>query len=658
MQHDQEQTYNSENSKKPSYAIGIDLGTSNSAAFVYIDEKPVMITSDGVSVISKMLSSCVAILKNGQVVVGDAAKNQLLTTPERVIYQSKRYMGTNHVWKIDNQEYRPEQVGAFILRKIKADAEKQLNGIVNEVVVTVPAQFNDQQRVATMDAIKIAGLNALRLINEPTAAAISYSSDTVHEQIVAVIDIGGGTFDITILSVQDGVYDILVTGGDSKLGGLDIDTAFSELVIKKIVETYGHFDKDNRTVYERIRTATEIAKIELSTVPTTNLVLPYLFKKEDSGDIVSVNLAIDRIELENCMKPFLEKTKTVIRTLLGEAKEKLDGKHISKLILVGGPTQAPILKTVIEKEIGVTAAQGINPNHCVAMGAARQASILAKTASNSKKDSDSILLLDVTPLSLGIEVENNATSVLIPKNSKIPTSKTQKYTTAQDGQTEVTVRVVQGERYKASENKHLGHLTLTNIPSKFKRGEPQINVSFNIDSNGILKVEAEEVSTGTKSNVTITNTSNLDKQKVDEMIRTAEKYEEADKVYKEKVQLVHTAKSQISRVAEMENAQKDLDKIPGWSEIKEHTKTLTELVSGDIDAVDSSKLKELVDACDAKFSTLLQTLNQVNAEKTTTKDSETSTNSHKDATDTASSSGGQPSSDSEEYNQEVQEPKN
>lgn len=589
-------------SQGKTYAIGIDLGTSNSAACAYIDGKPVMITSDSVATAGKMLPSCVAFLKNGQVLVGATAKNQLITAPERTVYQSKRMMGTAHTWTIDEQQYRAEQVAACILRKIKSDAQQQLGGRVDQVVVTVPAQFNDAQRVATMDAIKIANLKLLRLINEPTAAAISYEAQSRAQQVILVVDIGGGTVDTTLLSAMDNVYDVIDTGGDTNLGGLDIDRQFMDtVVVKKLTDAYGKIPLDDKVVYQRIRDSTEVAKIQLSTLLSTNIVLPYLFKN-DAGQVVSPTITVQRIELQTAMKPVLSRLETIIKKTI-----EAGAKTITKLILVGGPTQAPLVKETIERVVGITAQTGINPNHCVAIGAARQAAQLATTAENAAQGS-SLLLLDVTPLSLGLEVQNNVTSVLIPRASKVPTSKTQKYTTATNNQTEVHIKVVQGERYKASDNHVLGQFTLRGIPP-MKRGQAIINVTFEVDSSGVVSVSAEEETTKVKQTITIENSNRLDEAVIERMVKTAKENQRADQEYKQKVEVVHNAKTLMSRTEQLKSEKEaELKDFSQWTSIEQLVAEITTLVSAQIEKLETTDLKAKVAQCEKLYTALMQRL--------------------------------------------------
>jgi molecular chaperone DnaK len=526
--------------KKYSYALGIDLGTSNSCAAIRIGKDYIVIEAkEGVSKQGKTLASCVSFTDN-QILVGDAAKNRLIIAPEETVYQAKRYMGSDKIWNIRGKAYRPEQISAYILSKLKEDAEAQIEAEITDVVITVPAQFDDIQRKATADAAKIAGLNCIRLINEPTAAALAYDFDNLtSEQRIIVADLGGGTFDVSMLKCEESVFEVVATGGDTKLGGKDIDDIMMQYVKKQILDQLNITVGSNLDMEQKIRDAVEITKISLSNLLTTTLMIPFLTIKDNKP--VSFSIEYSRALLEQQIKPILDKVKTVILNTIKESG--IDKSKITKLLLVGGPMNMPILKKLIEDIVGISASTKLNPNNCVAIGASKQAAAL------SSSDDSSILLLDVTPLSLGVEVESGLMSVIIQKNSHVPIKNVQKYTTAEDNQPNVEIKILQGERTFAKDNKLLNTFRLENLP-KMKRGQPIIEVTFEIDSSGILNVTAEESSSKIKQSVTVINSKNLSQDEIDRMVQEAAENKEKDEQLKKNTEILHNTKNVIYNLEE------------------------------------------------------------------------------------------------------------
>ncbi len=524
--------------------IGIDLGTSNSAAAVMEAGKPVIVPSaEGTSLGGKAFPSYVAFTPKGEVLIGEPARRQAITNTEGTVMAAKRKMGTSFKYKIYGKEYTPEQISAFILQKIKRDAEAFIGEPIQKAVITVPAYFNDSQRQATKDAGAIAGLEVVRIINEPTAAALAYGLDkAAQEQQILVFDLGGGTLDVTIMDFGQGVFEVISTSGDTQLGGTDMDNAIIDYVVKEFEKQSGiNVSKDNMAM-QRIREAGEKAKIELSTTLETDINLPFL--TADQSGPRHLLLKFTRAKLEELVKPIIERCRGPLERAITDAK--LAPSDIDKIILVGGPTRMPIVQKFVEDYIGKKIERGIDPMECVAMGAAVQAGVLG----GEVKD---ILLLDVTPLTLGIETLGGVATPLINRNTTIPASKSQVFSTASDSQTSVDIHVLQGERTMSADNKTLGRFILDGIPPA-PRGMPQIEVTFDIDANGILKVTAKDKATGRSQHITIQDTSRLSKEEIEKMKKEAESFAEADR---KKKGLVDTRNQADNAIYTAEKAVKD-----------------------------------------------------------------------------------------------------
>ena len=515
--------------------IGIDLGTSNSAASFLEAGKPRIIPSaEGASLYGKAFPSVVAFTKDGQILVGEPARRQAVSNPQGTIMAAKRKMGSKHKYNIHGRDYTPQQISAYILQKIKKDAEEFIGEKIEKAVITVPAYFDDDQRQATKDAGKIAGLEVIRIVNEPTAASLAYGLDKKHgEEKILVFDLGGGTLDVTIMEFGDGVFEVKSTSGDTQLGGTDMDAALMKYILKKIKEIHGVDLEDDDTAMQRIRESAEKAKIELSTTIETDIQLPYLTVAE-SGP-VNFSMKITRAELENVVSDLIERCRKPVEQAMKDAK--LSRNEVSKVILVGGPTRMPVVQKFIESYFGKKPERGIDPMECVAQGAAIQGGVL----SGEVKD---VLLLDVTPLTLGIETLGGIRTPLIERNTTIPTKKTQIFSTAADSQPGVEINILQGEREMAADNKSLGRFMLTGIPPA-PRGVPQIEVMFDIDANGILHVSAKDLGTGKEQKISITASQKLKDEEVKRMKEEAEKYAEEDKKKKEKVEVMNNAESVV-----------------------------------------------------------------------------------------------------------------
>ena len=515
--------------------IGIDLGTSNSAAAVMEGGKPTIIPSaEGQTLSGKMFPSVVAFTKEGERLVGEPARRQAQMNPERTITAIKRKMGTTYKVKMDKKSYSPQEISAMVLQKIKADAEAFLGEKVTEAVITVPAYFNDSQRQATKDAGKIAGLEVKRLVNEPTAASLAYGLDKEEKELtIAVLDLGGGTFDVTIMEMGEGVFEVKSTSGDTQLGGTDMDNKIVDFIADEFKREQGMDIRKDNMAMQRLKEAAEKAKIELSGVVNTNVNLPFITADSSGPKHLSVNLS--RAKLEDLIADVLDKLVSPIQQALDDAK--ITGKEVAKVILVGGPTRMPCVQKKFKEFFGKDAERGVDPMECVAIGAAIQAGVL----SGEVKD---LLLLDVTPLSLGIETLGNVFTRLIERNTTIPTRKSQIFSTATDNQPSVEIHVLQGEREMAMYNKTLGKFHLIGIPPA-PRGIPQIEVTFNIDANGIVHVSAKDLGTGNEQDITITGSSTLKDSEIDGMVKEAEKHAEDDKIKKEEVDIKNQADSLI-----------------------------------------------------------------------------------------------------------------
>ncbi|SIM65743.1 molecular chaperone DnaK [Cuniculiplasma divulgatum] len=513
--------------------IGIDLGTSNSAAAVVISGKPTIIPSaEGISVGGKSFPSYVAFTKDGELLVGEPARRQALLNPEGTIYAAKRKMGSDYKYKINGKEYTPQQISSYILQKIKRDAEAYLGETISEAVITVPAYFDDNQRQATKDAGTIAGLNVKRIINEPTAASLAYGIDKVNQSMkILVYDLGGGTLDVTVMDFGEGVFEVDSTSGDTKLGGTDMDDA----IIKYLMDEFKRTDKVDLSKDEkakiRLKDAAEKAKIELSTTLETEINLPYLTVVNNEPKNMLIKLK--RSKLEELIAPIVARSKEPLEKALKEANLTKD--KVDKIILVGGPTRIPYVRKFVEDFFGKKAEGGVDPMECVAIGAAIQGAVLT----GEIKD---IVLLDVTPLTLGIETLGGVATPIIPANTTIPTQKSQIFSTAADGQTEVTIHVVQGDRAMAKDNVSLGMFNLQGIPPA-PRGIPQIEVTFDIDANGILTVTAKDKATNKQQRISIEAKNKLSKDQIEKMKKEAEEFAEADKKRKEEIEKVNLAET-------------------------------------------------------------------------------------------------------------------
>ena len=507
--------------------IGIDLGTTNSCVAVMEGGEPVVITnSEG----ARTTPSVVSFQANGERLVGQIAKRQAITNPEHTIISIKREMGTDHKTKVDDKTYSPQEISAMILQKIKADAEAYLGETVTQAVITVPAYFNDAERQATKDAGKIAGLEVLRIINEPTAASLAYGLDkTEQNEKIFVYDLGGGTFDVSILELGDGVFEVLSTNGDTHLGGDDFDQKIIDYIANDFKSQYGIDLRNDKSAVQRLKEAAEKAKIELSSSMQTNINLPFITADATGPKHIDMNLT--RAKFNELTHDLVQRSIEPMKKALSDAGLSIG--QIDKVILVGGSTRIPAVQEAVKNFTGKEPSKGVNPDECVAMGAAIQAGVLT----GEVKD---VLLLDVTPLTLGIETLGGVATPLIERNTTIPAKKSQVFSTAADGQTSVEIHVVQGERQMAADNKTLGRFTLSGI-APAPRGIPQIEVTFDIDANGIVKVSAMDKGTGKEANITITASTNLSDEEVDRAVKEAERFAEEDKKRKESIETKNNA---------------------------------------------------------------------------------------------------------------------
>jgi len=558
--------------------IGIDLGTSNSQAAVMMGGKPTIIPSaEGATMYGKAFPSVVAFTKDGQLLVGEPARRQAVSNPEGTITEVKRKMGTNYKYKIYGKEYTPQQISAYILQKIKRDAEAFIGEPVKKAVITVPAYFNDNQRTATKDAGRIAGLDVVRLVNEPTAASMAYGLDKKGEKYkILVFDLGGGTLDVTIMDFEEGTFNVLSTSGDTNLGGTDMDKAIIDYIIEEFKKQENIDLKNDKMAMQRIREAAEKAKIELSAVLETEINLPYITATKEGPKHLVMKLT--RAKLEELVEPIVERCRNPIEKAIKDSNLSKD--QIDKIILVGGPTRMPIVQKFIENFMGKKPERGIDPMECVASGAAIQGAVL----SGEIKD---LVLLDVTPLTLGIETLGGVMTPLIERNTTIPVRKSQIFSTASDFQTAVTIHVLQGERPMAKDNVSLGQFNLVGIPPA-PRGVPQIEVTFDIDSSGILNVSAKDLGTGKEQKMTITASTKLSEEEINKMIKEAKEHEEEDKKRREEIEIRNNADSLIytteKTLSELEN------KLPSEQKqkIENKLKEMKEVLKGE----DINKIKE------------------------------------------------------------------
>ena len=538
--------------------IGIDLGTSNSAAAVIQGGKPTLIpAAEGTTVAGKAFPSIVAFSKDGDLLVGEPARRQAVTNPDNTIREAKRKMGTEFTYKIQGKDYKPQQISAFVLQKIKRDAEAFTGDSISKAVITVPAYFNDNQRQATKDAGTIAGLEVVRIINEPTAASLAFGLDKNKQDMkILVFDFGGGTLDVTIMEMGGGVFEVMSTSGDTQLGGSDMDKAIIDYVADEFRKKEGIDLSNDSTAMTRIKEGGEKAKIELSTVMETEINLPFI--AQDSSGAKNLEVKLTRAKLDDLVNPIVQRCKSSIEKAIEDAK--ISKTDITKIVLVGGPTRMPIVRKFVSETVEQEAESGVDPMEAVAFGAAVQAGIIAGDVTSD------IVLLDVTPLTLGIETLGGVREPIIERNTTIPTSKDKTFTTAADSQTAVTINVVQGERPMVADNVSLGSFNLTEIPPA-PRGVPQINVKFDIDANGIINVTAKDLGTGKDAKITIESATKMSEADVEKMKGDAEKFAEEDKKKKEEVDIKNEAESFIYTTEKLVN--QDLkDKIPQDKGIK------------------------------------------------------------------------------------------
>jgi molecular chaperone DnaK len=540
--------------------IGIDLGTSNSAAAAMVGGKPSIIqAAEGTSIGGKAFPSVVAFTREGQLIVGEPARRQMISNPEGTVLAAKRKMGTDFKFNVFGKEYTPQQVSSFILQKIKRDAEAFLGETVDKAVITVPAYFNDNQRQATKDAGEIAGLQVVRIINEPTAASLAYGLDKVQKDLkIMVFDLGGGTLDVTIMEMGGGVFQVKSTSGDTQLGGTDMDNILVEYVVQEFKRQSGLDVRNDKAAIMRVREAAEKAKIELSNVVTTEINLPFLAYEPSTGP-KNLVLSLTRAKLEDLLRPVVERCRTSMMQTLQDAK--ITPSDVDKIILIGGPTRMPIVRQFVATVMGKEPERGVDPMEAVAMGAAIQGAIISGDVSTD------ILLVDVTPLTLGVEVLGGLKEPLIERNTTIPSKKSKVFTTAADYQTAVTIHVVQGERPMAADCVSLGMFNLSGIPPA-PRGIPQIEVTFDIDANGILNVAAKDLATSKEAKITITANTKLSKEEIEKLKKESEQFAEADQRKKDEAEvkneadnLVYAAEKLVKQDLKDKIKQEQVDKV-------------------------------------------------------------------------------------------------
>jgi molecular chaperone DnaK len=581
------------NVKAGEKVLGIDLGTTNSAAAIFEGGRATVIPSaEGPTIAGKMFPSVVAFTKDGQLLIGEPAKRQAIANPEGTIFEIKRKMGTNYKVAVYGKEYTPQQISAFILQKIKKDAETYLGGTIRKAVITVPAHFDDNQRQATKDAGEIAGFEVMRIINEPTAACLAYGVDKVEKEMkILVFSFGGGTHDVTLMDFGKGVFQVLSTSGDTQLGGTDVDKAVMGYVLEEFKRQTGMDISNDKAAMSRLKDASEKAKIELTTLMSTDIDLPFL--TADSTGPKHLHLTLTRTKLEALAQPIVQKTERTILKALEDAK--LTPTGIDKIILIGGMTRMPLVQRFVEQILGKAPERGLDPMECVAVGAAIQAAVITGEVTD-------ILLLDVTPLSLGVETLGGVFTKVIDKNTTIPTKKSQIFTTAADFQTAVTIHVIQGERAMAADNVSLGMFNLVDLPPA-PRGVPQIDVTFDIDANGILNVTAKDLGTGKESKIRITASTKLSKEEKDRLIKDAEQFSDQDKKKREEAEIRNTADSLVYTA---DKTKKDLaDKIT-----QEQTSKIDAAISALKDALASNDMTQ-VKAKSEELQKILQEIGTV-----------------------------------------------
>jgi molecular chaperone DnaK len=569
--------------KKRERILGIDLGTTNSAAAIMEAGRPIIIPSaEGPTIAGKMFPSVVAFTKDGQLLVGEPAIRQAITNPEGTVFEIKRKMGTDYTVTLQGKEYTPQQISAFILQKIKRDAETFLGETLTKCIITVPAHFNDNQRQATKDAGEIAGFNVSRIINEPTAASLAYGLDKLEKEMkIMVFSFGGGTNDTTIMDFGEGVFEVLGTSGDTQLGGTNLDSAVVDYLLDEFKSQKGIDLGSDPMAMRRLKEAAEKAKIELSNLFTTDIDLPFI--ASNSAGPQHLHFTLTRAKLEQLTRPIVEKIREPIIRTLRDAK--LESKDINKIILIGGQTRMPLVRKFVEDLMGKPAERGVDPMECVAVGASIQGGVLA----GEVKD---LLLLDVTPLSLGVETLGGVFTKVIERNTTIPTKKSQIFSTAADNQTSVTINVLQGERAMASDNVSLGMFNLTGIPPA-PRGVPQIEVTFDIDADGILSVSAKDLATGKEQKITITASTKLSDAEKGRMMKEAEQFAKEDEKKRKEIEVLNEADSLIYTA---EKTKADLGDKIGKEQIESIDKTVNELrqtlPSKDVDKI-KTKSEEL-----------------------------------------------------------------
>ena len=558
--------------------IGIDLGTTNSCVAVIEGGEPVVIANEEGA---RTTPSVVAFAKNGERMVGQVAKRQAITNPERTISSIKRHMGTDYKVNIDGKQYTPQEISAMILQKLKTAAEAYLGEPVNSAVITVPAYFNDAQRQATKDAGKIAGLDVKRIINEPTAAALSYGVDKGEDQKVMVYDLGGGTFDVSIIEMGDGVQEVLATNGDTHLGGDDFDQRIMDWMVSSFKMETGVDLSGDKMAMQRLKEAAEKAKIELSGMTSANINLPFI--TADATGPKHLNMDLSRAKFNELTADLVERTMVPVRQALQDSGLSIN--EINKVLMVGGSSRIPAVVEAVRSFIGKDPFKGITPDECVAMGAAIQAGVLGGEV-------EGLLLLDVTPLSLGVETMGGVMTKIIDRNTTIPTKKSQIFSTAADGQTQVEVNVLQGEREFARDNKQLGLFRLDGI-APAPRGIPQIEVSFDIDANGIVNVSAKDLGTGKEQHITITSSSNMSKEDIDKAVKEAEQFASEDKKRREEVDTRNNAENMCYQAEKLVKDNGDKMDAADKSAIEGKVSTLKQAISGNDAAAIKKGMEEL-----------------------------------------------------------------